>query len=40
MPVYIDKSGDLVGRYHSRTTNDERTRTDRATQPLDYRGLR
>ena len=37
MPVYIEKSGDLVRCYHSGTdkrTND-RTREDRATQPMD-----
>ena len=38
MPVYIEKSGDLVGCYHSGT--NEQTRKDRATQPLDYGRLR
>ena len=39
MPVYNDKRGDYVGCYHSRT-NDNRTRKDRATQPLDHGRLR
>ena len=38
MPVYIEQSGDLVGCHHSRTNN--RTRKDRATQPLDHGRLR
>ena len=38
MPVHIEKSGDLVGCYHSRT--DEQTRKDRATQPMDHGRLR
>ena len=38
MPVYIEKSGDLVGCYHSRTDGqtNEQTRKDRATQPMDH----
>ena len=39
MPVYIEKSGDLVGCNHSETTN-KWTRKDRATQPLDHGKLR
>ena len=38
MPVYIEKSGDLVGCHHSRT--DDRTRKDRASQPMDHELLR
>ena len=38
MPVYIEKSGDLVGCPHSGT--DDRTRKDRATQPMDQGRLR
>ena len=39
MPVYIEKSGDLVGCYHS-GTDDGQTRKDRATQPTDHGLLR
>ena len=34
MPVYTEKSGDLVGCYHSGTDNEGRK--DRATQPLHW----
>ena len=41
MPVYIEKSGDLVRCYHTgTTTNDKRKRKDRATQPMDHGRLR
>ena len=42
MPVYIEKSGDLVGCYHSGTNEqpNNRTRKDRATQPMDHGRLR
>ena len=43
MPVYIEKCGDLVGCFHSGTTNKRPnmlTRKDRATQPMDQGRLR
>ena len=40
MSVYIEKSGDLVGCYHSGTTNKQTKRKDRATQPMDHGRLR
>ena len=39
MPVYIEKSGDLVGCYHS-GTDDKQKRKDRATQPMHCNGPR
>ena len=38
--LYILKKGDLVGCYHSGTTNKRRTRNDRATQLMDHGRLR
>ena len=42
MPVYIEKSGDFVGCYHRGTDERpiDRTRKDRATQPIDHGRLR
>ena len=38
--VCVEKRGDFVGCYHSRTTNDKPTRKDGATQPMDHGRLR
>ena len=42
MPLYIEKSGNLVGCYHSGTDRQTNkwTRKDRATQPMDHGRLR